>query len=213
MSISIIIQNLGNIINSINYNFILAIIYLITLIVLICQYRLQSQPILYLKLKAQNKNSKQKGLEYIGGDSPPEIYGGDDNYRLFVSNESNHIAKSINIKISYKIKDKKIEFSENHFLTYLNPNEYTSMILYFPKKLMGMHPNEFKIIKNGKTEYIVPNETMKLEVFVNISHTNRYKLYNEYFIEWIGLDSMPNQNKIKMHCWNKRNGLYIYQIK
>lgn len=212
MSISIIIHNLGNIINSINYNFLLAIIYLITLIVLIYQYRLQRQPILNTKIKAQGINSKQKGLEYIGGNQLPKISGGDDNFYLFISNDSKNIARNIKIKLKFKINGVKQPITDYYFVSYLNPDEYTRIILIFAKKLLEKYPNKFEKKIKGDTEFKLPKNTIKLTLNLNISYTG-YKHKNEYFIEWIGLDSMPNQNKIHMNCWNKRNELYIFQNK
>ena len=204
---------------NIDINIFLILIYLFTLVVLIYQYKLQRQPILNIKIKAQSRNTKQRNLEYIGGTVPPETYGGDDNYYLFISNDSTNIATNLKIELKYKVDGLKQTITHKCFLSYLNPNEYTRMILYFPKELLKKYPDKFKTIKKGDKDTIIPKETIKLILMIDIKHTpiirgiKSYKIYNEYSIEWVGLDSMPTLTKTHMNCWNRRNGLDILQSK
>ena len=136
---------------------------------------------------------------------------------LAITNDSNNIAKAIDIEYQFNFNGHSISKKEK-MLSHLNPKDATKVLLK-RQVVMEKYPDLFEEITKGTTRKRIPKKTLKIDLIVKIHYNpllgflRKYKLEDNFVIEWGSRESFPDfENHPIFNCWNKRNGeFYIYK--
>ena len=137
---------------------------------------------------------------------------------IVINNESKNIAKSLEIKYQFNF-DSSFREVEKVFLSHLNPEEATKILLR-TKSIREKHPDLFEEVAEGNTTKIIPKKTLKFGLIITVRYNPifanllKYKIEDNYAIEWGSLESYPNfEEHPSFKWWNKRSDdFYIYKI-
>jgi len=191
----------------VNYsNVIIAIFNIIFIFFIFLQFRDSRKPLIVTKTISKNKEVTDR----------PDVLEAGTLY-LAITNDSNNIAKDINIEYQFKFNGHSILKKET-MLSHLNPKEATRFLLK-REDILKKYPDLFEEITKGNTTKIIPKKTLKIDLIVTIHYNplfgflQKYKLEDNYVIEWGSCENYPNfDDHIVLNCWNKRNGeFYIYK--
>ena len=209
MSIDNIVAVVMNLLNSFgNYsNTIIAIVNILLVIVIFLQLRDSRKPMLTTKMISGNKEVTDRSdvLEY-------------GNPYIVINNESKNIAKSLEIKYRFDF-DNSSKKVKQCILSHLNPEEATKILLR-TKSIREKHPDLFEEVAEGNTTKIIPKKTLEIGLIITVRYNPifanllKYKIEDNYAIEWGSLESYPNFEKHpSFKWWNKRSDdFYIYKI-
>lgn len=186
---------------------IIAFFNIILIYFIFLQLRDARKPLITIKIIPRDK-------EVI--DKPNVLESGTTIY-LAIINNSKNVARSINIRYQFNFNGRSKKVKEKK-LSHLNPEEATKIVLK-TKTIREECPEIFEEVKEGGITKIIPKETMKMDLIVTVSYNPligslyRYKLEDNYEIEWGSLKNYPNfSDHPVFNCWNKRNGeYYIYK--
>jgi len=187
-------------------NSIIAIANIILILFIFIQLRGARKPIIITKIIPRNKEVT---------DRPNVLESG--NLYIALINNSNNIAKSININYQFNFNGQSIKVKEKK-LSHLNPKEATKIVLK-TKFIREKCPEIFEEVTEGKITKIIPKETLKIDLCIIVRYNPiigslfEYKLEDNYEIEWGSRKSYPNfRDHPIFNCWNRRNGeYYIYK--
>ena len=209
MSIDNIVAVVMNLLNSFgNYsNTIIAIVNIILVIFIFLQLRDSRKPIITTKIISGNKEVTDRSDVLESG-----------NPYIVINNESKNIAKSLEIKYQFNF-DSSFREVEKVFLSHLNPEEATKILLR-TKSIREKHPDLFEEVAEGNTTKIIPKKTLKFGLIITVRYNPifanllKYKIEDNYAIEWGSLESYPNfEEHPSFKWWNKRSDdFYIYKI-
>jgi len=208
MSVDNIVAVVMNLLNSFgNYsNTIIAIVNIILVIFIFLQLRDSRKPIITTKIISGNKEVTDRAevLEYY-------------KQYIVINNESKNIAKSLEIKYQFNF-DSGFREVEKCFLSHLNPEEATKLLVR-TKSMIEKHPYLFEEVTEGSTTKTIPKKTLKIDLTITVGYNPifsdlfRYKIEDNYVIEWGSLESCPTfEDHPIFNCRNKRNDdFYIYK--
>ena len=165
------------------------------------QARLAHKPIITTKIISREKDVDARADVLESG----VLY-------LVVSNVSNNIASNLRIHWEFLLKNKKLT-EENRVLKYLNPGEAMREVFRL-SKIIEDHPELFNKVQMEDVEMTIPTKTLRLLLNVTVTYNfPKYRINDSYEIEWGSLESYPRfEDHPIMHCWNRRDGLYIYKL-
>ena len=131
---------------------------------------------------------------------------------LVVSNASNNPASNLKIHYDFLLEDEKIT-EVSMVLRYLNPGEAAKELLDLGK-IIRDHPELFDEIQRKGAIKKIPKKTLKLLLNITVAFNfPKHKINDSYEIEWGSLENYPNfENHPVIHCWNRRDGIYIYKL-
>ena len=185
-----------------NSTVVISIVNILLVLFVFIQIRDARKPILVTKIISSNKEVTDKANVLETG----TLY-------LAILNISKNISKSIDIKYRFDFNEHSITVKEPS-LSHLNPDEATRFIIK-SKKMREKYPELFEEITKKERTWIIPKDTLKINLTVTIRYNPilgilfKYALEDNYIIEWGSLKCYPN---IKDHpvfmSWNKRNGEY-----
>ena len=187
-------------------NAIIAIANIILISFIFLQLRDARKPIIITKIIQRNKEVTDR----------PDVLEEGTLY-LAIINDSENIAKSINIKWQFNFNGQSLPIKEN-MLSHLNPKEATKIILKY-RTILEKYPELFEETAEGITTIKTPKQTLKIDLTVKVSYNSilrspfKYKLEDNYLIEWGSLENYPRFSDHPIfYCWNKRNNeFYIYK--
>ena len=185
---------------------IMAVFNVILIFFIFLQLRDSRKPLISTKIISREKEVTDR----------PNVLEEGDLY-LAVTNDSNNIARAIDIEYQFNFNSYSIPKKEK-MLSHLNPKEATKIILKCGW-ILDKYPDRFEEITEGNTTKIIPKKTLKIDLIVTIHYNpllgflRKYKLEDNYVIEWGSRENYPNFNDLPVfNCWNKRNGeFYIYK--
>jgi len=191
----------------VNYsNVIMAVVNVILISFIFLQLRDSRKPLIITKIISRDKEVTDR----------PDVLEEGTLY-LAITNDSNNIARAIDIKYQFNFNGHSIP-KKKKMLSHLNPKEATKIIL---KRgwILDKYPDLFEEITEGNTTKRIPKKTLKIDLIVTIHYNpligflRKYKLEDNYVIEWGSCENYPNFNDLPVfNCWNKRNGeFYIYK--
>lgn len=186
-------------------NTITVIANIILIVFIFHQLRDARKPIIITKIISRDKEITER---------PDVLESG--NLYLAIINDSKNIAQSINIEYEFIFNSHSVKVKEKE-LSHLNPEEGTSVFLK-SMPIRKKYPDIFEGITEGNTTKIIPKETLKIDLIVTIHYNPifrslfKYKLEDNYLIEWGSRKSYPNSDLPIFQSWNKRNNeYYIYK--
>lgn len=185
---------------------IIAVCNIILICIIFLQLRDARKPIITTKIIQRDKEVTNR----------PNVLESGPLY-LAIINDSNNIARSINMKYQFDFNGRSIEINKKK-LSHLNPKEAARIIINFDT-IIENSPNLFEEKTEGNSTKKIPKETLKVNLIVTISYNPligslfKYKLEDNYEIEWGSLKNYPNfSDHPVLLSWNKRNGeYYIYK--
>lgn len=188
----------------VNYsNSIIAFFNIILIYFVFLQLRDARKPIIVTKIISRDKEVIHRPYVMETG-----------NLYLAIINDSNNIAQSINIEYQFDFSKHSIKIKEK--LSHLNPKEATKIILKYGA-IREKYPDLFEETTKGAITKITPKETLKIDLIITVFYNPllglKYKIDDNYMIEWNSLKSYSNfEDHPVFNCWNKRNGeYYIYK--
>ncbi len=189
------------------FNILMVIANIIFVCFYFMQWRESKRPILYTNLLSHKiVVDSEQGIE----SKPCILEDCSQGAYLIVSNKSKHVAE--NITIDYTLKLQNEEIPKNRKLSHLNPKESTKVLVTF-NELYDIPKDIFEKVKVGDIEYKLPKQTLKFELYVNITFGYwplRYSIKDSYYIEWLGSNSLPTP-RVDIRSWNRRDKLDIYK--
>lgn len=187
-------------------NVIMAVVNVILITFIFLQLRDSRKPLIITKIISKDKEVTDR----------PDVLETGTLY-LAITNNSNNIAKDIDIEYQFKFNDHSVPKKEK-ILSHLNPKEATRFLLK-SGEVLKKYPDLFEEITEGDTTKRIPKKTLKIDLIVTIHYNpslgflRKYKLEDNYVIEWGSRENYPNFDDLPVfNCWNKRNGeFYIYK--
>lgn len=187
-------------------NTIMAVANIILIVFIFHQLRDARKPIISTKIISRDKEVIHR----------PDVLESGTLY-LAIINDSKNIARSINIEYQFDFNGGSEKVKENE-LSHLNPDEATSIVLK-TLPIRQKYPDLFEEITKGNVSKIIPKETLNIDLTVTVYYNPfirslfKYKLEDNYVIEWGSQKSYPNFDDLPVfNCWNKRSGeFYIYK--
>lgn len=188
-------------------NGILAAVNIVLVYFVFIQIREGRKPIISTKILprgtdlASNSDVMVVGFPYVG-----------------VLNESNNVAKSIDVDYIFRFNDTEIAHKEPR-LSHLNPYEGTKFPLDI-RSIREASPELLKPVTQGDVTKYIPQESLRIEMIIRIRFDPlicslcAYTIEDNYWIEWESLESCSKfEDHPVFSCWNKRSGkYYIYKL-
>ncbi len=188
------------------YDNIIAISNIFLVIIIFFQFRDARKPIIIAKIISRDKEVTDR----------PDVLEESPLY-LAIINDSNNIAISIDTEYQFNFNGHSI-IKKEKMLSHLNPKEATKIVLKYGA-ILEKYPELFEETTEGTTTIKTPKETLKIDLTVTVSYNPilrylfKYKLEDNYLIEWGSLKNYPDLNDHPVFdCLNKRNKeFYIYK--
>jgi hypothetical protein len=181
---------------------IIAIANIILILFIFIEMRDRRKPIIITKVITRNKEVTDR----------PDVLESGDTLFIAILNNSKNIAKSINIDYRFNFNGRSIKVKEKK-LSHLNPEEATKIVLK-TKSIREKCPEIFEEVTEGNVTKRIPKKTLKIDLIVTIRYNPiigflfKYKLEDNYEIEWGSRESYPNFRDLVFRSLNKRNGEY-----